>query len=101
MINQMRIYGLYEDTREAFLERFCDHAARIMRDAHGFRILAMWETRRAAGASEEDSESLCAADRALRRAPRRRRSSSSAAICRSAQSRRTKSCVVPSWERAA
>ncbi|MEM6440891.1 MAG: NIPSNAP family protein [Pseudomonadota bacterium] len=50
MINQMRIYGLYQDTREAFLDRFRDHAARIMRDVHGFRILAMWETRRADGA---------------------------------------------------
>ncbi|MEO0683256.1 MAG: NIPSNAP family protein [Pseudomonadota bacterium] len=50
MIHQMRIYGLYEDTRDAFLARFRDHAARIMRDAHGFRILAMWETRRADGA---------------------------------------------------
>lgn len=45
MINQLRVYTLYEDTRAAFLARFRDHAARLMRDSHGFEILAMWETR--------------------------------------------------------
>ncbi len=44
MINQLRIYEIFDDTKQAFLDRFRDHAARLMRQ-HGFRILAMWETR--------------------------------------------------------
>lgn len=43
MINQLRIYEIYDETKQAFLDRFRDHAARIMK-GHGFRILAMWET---------------------------------------------------------
>jgi len=49
MINQLRLYEIFEDTREAFLQRFDEHASRIMK-RHGFRILAMWET-------EEDGRS--------------------------------------------
>ncbi|MEO0830578.1 MAG: NIPSNAP family protein [Pseudomonadota bacterium] len=44
MINQLRIYEIFPDTRDAFHERFCNHAARIMEDKYGFRISAMWET---------------------------------------------------------
>ena len=44
MINQLRIYDIVPDGREAFHERFCDHAARIMETTHGFRIKGMWET---------------------------------------------------------
>lgn len=43
MINQLRLYEIYEETKPEFLDRFRDHAARIM-GAHDFRILAMWET---------------------------------------------------------
>ena len=43
MINQLRIYQIFPQTREAFHARFRDHAARIM-VRYGFRIQAMWET---------------------------------------------------------
>jgi hypothetical protein len=43
-IHQLRIYEIFDDTKGAFHERFRDHAARIMA-RHGFRTLAMWETR--------------------------------------------------------
>ncbi|MDF2232046.1 NIPSNAP family protein [Albimonas sp. CAU 1670] len=42
MINQLRVYRIDPQAREAFHARFRDHAARLMR-AQGFRILAMWE----------------------------------------------------------
>ena len=42
MIHQLRIYEIFEHNKEAFHERFRDHAARIM-ERHGFRILALWE----------------------------------------------------------
>lgn len=45
MINQLRIYEIFEETKAAFHARFRDHAQRIMA-THGFSILAMWETRR-------------------------------------------------------
>lgn len=41
MINQLRLYDFDPALRGAFLDRFRDHASRIMR-RHGFRILAMW-----------------------------------------------------------
>ncbi len=44
MIHQLRIYEIFEHNREAFLARFQDHAARLMR-AQGFEILHMWESR--------------------------------------------------------
>lgn len=44
-IHQLRIYEIFAGTKHAFHDRFRDHAARIM-ERHGFRILAMWETRR-------------------------------------------------------
>lgn len=44
MIHQLRIYEIFEENKGAFHERFRDHAMRIM-ERHGFRILAMWETR--------------------------------------------------------
>ena len=43
MIHQLRIYGLYEDTKAAFHDRFRDHAWRIMK-SYGFDILAFWDT---------------------------------------------------------
>src|SRR3984893_3533931 len=45
MIQQLRIYEIFENNKAAFHARFRDHAARIMRDRYGFRIVAMWETR--------------------------------------------------------
>jgi hypothetical protein len=45
MIQQLRIYEIFENNKAEFHSRFRDHAARIMRDRYGFRIVAMWETR--------------------------------------------------------
>src|SRR5260221_4261749 len=45
MIQQLRIYEIFENNKAAFHARFRDHAARIMRDRYGFRIVALWETR--------------------------------------------------------
>lgn len=44
-VHQLRIYGLLDETREAFHARFRDDGARIMR-RYGFTIVGMWETRR-------------------------------------------------------
>lgn len=44
VIHQLRIYQLFDDTREAFHERFRDHAQRIM-ERYDFHIVAMWESR--------------------------------------------------------
>lgn len=43
MIRQLRIYEIFEDTKQAFHERFRDHAARIMA-TYGFRIISAWES---------------------------------------------------------
>src|SRR5262245_60929641 len=45
MIQQLRIYEIFEHNKAAFHARFRDHAARIMRSRYGFQIVAMWETR--------------------------------------------------------
>jgi hypothetical protein len=45
MIQQLRIYEIFENNKAAFHARFRDHAARIMRTRYGFYIVAMWETR--------------------------------------------------------
>ena len=42
MINQLRIYEIFEHNKAAFHARFRDHAAHIMR-TYGFDIVAMWE----------------------------------------------------------
>jgi len=47
MIQQLRIYEIFEKNKAAFHARFRDHAARIMRTRYGFRIVAMWETKSA------------------------------------------------------
>jgi heme-degrading monooxygenase HmoA len=44
MIQQLRIYEIFENNKAAFHARFRDHAARIMQ-RYGFQILAMWETK--------------------------------------------------------
>jgi hypothetical protein len=46
MLHQLRIYEIFEPTKQAFHDRFRDHAARIMRQ-YGFDIVAMWEARTA------------------------------------------------------
>jgi hypothetical protein len=43
-IQQLRVYQIYDETREAFHDRFRDHAARIMA-RHGFHIVSTWESR--------------------------------------------------------
>jgi hypothetical protein len=42
-IQQLRIYEIFEDNKEAFHDRFRDHAARIMA-RYDFNIVAMWES---------------------------------------------------------
>ncbi|HEY0505422.1 MAG TPA: NIPSNAP family protein [Lysobacter sp.] len=44
-IHQLRVYEIFDATREQFHARFRDHAMRIMR-RHGFDIVATWESRR-------------------------------------------------------
>jgi heme-degrading monooxygenase HmoA len=44
MIHQLRIYEIFDATKDAFHTRFRDHAARIMR-RYGFHIVAMWEAK--------------------------------------------------------
>lgn len=46
MIHQLRIYEIFERNKAAFHARFRDHAMRIMA-RHGFKIVAMWETKSA------------------------------------------------------
>jgi hypothetical protein len=46
MIQQLRIYEIFERNKAAFHARFRDHAAPIMRK-YGFRILGMWEAKAA------------------------------------------------------
>jgi len=43
VIQQLRIYEIFEHNKEAFHARFRDHAMPIMR-RHGFRILSTWES---------------------------------------------------------
>lgn len=42
-LQQLRIYEINRDNRNAFHQRFRDHALRIMK-RHGFRIVDMWES---------------------------------------------------------
>ncbi len=44
MIHQLRIYEIFEHNKQAFHDRFRDHAARIMRK-YVFHIVAMWEAK--------------------------------------------------------
>ena len=43
MIQQLRVYEIFEHNKAAFHERFRDHAMRIMR-RHGFEFVALWES---------------------------------------------------------
>lgn len=42
-IHQLRIYEIPKENRQVFLERFRDHALRIMKK-YGFTIVAIWES---------------------------------------------------------
>src|SRR6266487_554120 len=44
MIHQLRIYEIFEQNKQAFHDRFRDHASRIMK-SYGFDILGTWETK--------------------------------------------------------
>ena len=44
MIQQLRIYEIFEGNKVAFHARFRDHAMRIMRK-YNFEFLALWEAR--------------------------------------------------------
>lgn len=43
-IHQLRVYEIFDDTREAFHDRFRDHTVRIMAK-YDFDIVAIWDTR--------------------------------------------------------
>ncbi|MGD9561499.1 MAG: NIPSNAP family protein [Pyrinomonadaceae bacterium] len=42
-VHQLRIYEIFERNKQAFHDRFRDHAARIMA-RYDFKIVAMWES---------------------------------------------------------
>jgi heme-degrading monooxygenase HmoA len=44
VVHQLRVYEIFENNKQAFHERFRDHAMRIMA-RHGFKIIAIWETK--------------------------------------------------------
>lgn len=44
MIQQLRIYEIFERNKAAFHDRFRDHAMRIMRK-YGFEFVAVWESK--------------------------------------------------------
>jgi hypothetical protein len=44
MIHQLRIYKIFEDSKDACHDRVCDHAVRIMR-GYGFHVVWMWEAK--------------------------------------------------------
>jgi len=44
VIYQLRIYEIFDHNKEAFHNRFRDHASRIMK-SYGFHIIGTWETK--------------------------------------------------------
>ena len=42
-LHQLRIYEIFKHNKQAFHDRFRDHAMRIMR-SHGFEFVMLWET---------------------------------------------------------
>lgn len=44
VIHQLRVYEIFDNNKQAFHERFRDHAMRIMA-RYDFKIVAIWETR--------------------------------------------------------
>ena len=45
-IHQLRIYEIFNNNKQAFHERFRDHAVRIMK-SYDFKIVAIWESQKA------------------------------------------------------
>jgi len=45
-VHQLRIYEIFKDNKQAFHDRFRDHASRIMKN-YGFKIVAIWEAEKA------------------------------------------------------
>ena len=43
MVQQLRIYEIFEHNKAAFHDRFRDHAMRIMQ-TYGFNFVALWES---------------------------------------------------------
>jgi NIPSNAP len=43
-VQQLRIYEIFDNNKQAFHDRFRDHGARIMAK-YDFRIVAMWESK--------------------------------------------------------
>ena len=43
-VHQLRIYEIFDNNKQAFHDRFREHAARIMKK-YDFRIVAMWESK--------------------------------------------------------
>src|SRR5687767_12155142 len=54
-VHQLRIYEIFEPTKQAFHERFRDHAVGIMAK-YDFRIVAMWEAK---GAQRTEFVTCC------------------------------------------
>ena len=50
MIQQLRIYEIFEHNKAAFHERFRDHAMRIMK-RYGFDFVSLWEAKSDRGTS--------------------------------------------------
>jgi hypothetical protein len=44
VVHQLRVYEIFDNNKQAFHDRFRDHAMRIMA-RYEFRIVAMWEAR--------------------------------------------------------
>jgi len=47
VVHQLRIYEIFDSNKQAFHERFRDHAVRIMAK-YDFHIIAMWEAKNGA-----------------------------------------------------
>jgi hypothetical protein len=47
VVHQLRIYEIFENNKQAFHDRFRDHAMRIMKK-YDFHIVAMWEAQNGA-----------------------------------------------------
>ncbi|HEV8330461.1 MAG TPA: NIPSNAP family protein [Steroidobacteraceae bacterium] len=47
VVHQLRIYEIFDNNKQAFHDRFRDHAMRIMAK-YDFHIVAMWETKNGA-----------------------------------------------------
>jgi hypothetical protein len=47
VVHQLRVYEIFDNNKQAFHDRFRDHAMRIMAK-YDFRIVAMWEAKNGA-----------------------------------------------------